>query len=124
DQAITNLTQAIELNPADGTALESLGNAYTLKADYADAVTFYDKSLNLKPDPVVRTNLAYALLKLKRYREAVANYNSALKDDNATKDKALYGRGLAEQALGDIQDAARDMDAARRLDPNIAKEFE
>lgn len=62
-----------------------------------------------------------ALLQLGRFADAVASYDRALA--KAPIAGSLYGRAVAEAALGRRGDAARDLAAARKLNPDVAQEF-
>jgi tetratricopeptide (TPR) repeat protein len=124
DKGLADFTAAMRLNPADPDAWSGIGQAEAVKGDYLAAINSFDKSLRLKTDISARSDRAYALLMLKRYREALVDYNLALKNNHAPVAQSLYGRGLARQALGDAAGAASDMAAAEKLTPGIAKVFE
>lgn len=64
---------------------------------------------------------ALVLLQLGRYEESRAAYDQALAA-RPTQAPSLYGRGLARLALGDAG-GREDVDHARRLDPEVAKDF-
>jgi tetratricopeptide (TPR) repeat protein len=61
-------------------------------------------------------------LRLQRYGEALTAYDAAL----AQRQKfpgSLYGRGIVKRHLGRQRDAEADIQAAIRMDPNVASEF-
>ncbi len=64
----------------------------------------------------------YVYLKLKRPTQAIYNYSTALSLYPKFA-SSLYGRALAEQALGQTQAATADFTAAKTIAPNITKNF-
>lgn len=65
-------------------------------------------------------NLAQASLALKDYEDVVKQATCALSLDDENS-KALYRRGLARDALGQVQGAAIDMKRAARIEPRNAE---
>jgi tetratricopeptide (TPR) repeat protein len=65
---------------------------------------------------------AFTLLKLGQIESAMSDYNAALRH-NPKLATALYGRGLAHQAKGEVSTGAADLAAAIVLKPSIAEEF-
>jgi tetratricopeptide (TPR) repeat protein len=61
-------------------------------------------------------------LRLNRPDQAIADYDAALALRPATA-SSLYGRGLAYLAQGNSADSARDIAAAKQIDPDIAGRF-
>lgn len=96
DSAIADFNNAIRLEPTWETGFEGLGNAYNLKADYADAIKSYDKALGIKFNATLASNRAYALLKLKRYREAprgmrsLGRFHQAASNTASGSDQVLH----------------------------------
>src|SRR6185312_11550610 len=63
-----------------------------------------------------------ALLKDRRFQEAVAAYDHALSIDPKNAD-ALTGRGIGRLNLGDIDPAVEDLSKAIDIDPNAVNAF-
>ena len=62
DQAITELTQAIALDPKNYSGYEIRSDVYVAKGNYAEAVTDYKKAVELDPkNALVINNLAWTL---------------------------------------------------------------
>jgi hypothetical protein len=61
-------------------------------------------------------------LKLNDLEGAIADYNDVLVL-NPAKASSLYGRGLAKLREGDSTGAAKDMNAARAIQHDIADQF-
>ena len=97
------------------------GAAYLMNGDYEKALADYTAALN-PPDAVGLNNRGLTYLKMKRYAAAVADYSAALKLQPQTP-QALYGRGVAELALGEKVAAEKDKRAARLLQNNVADTF-
>jgi tetratricopeptide (TPR) repeat protein len=64
-------------------------------------------------------NRGRAFLAKKEYDRAIADYDQAirLEPDYA---KALYWRGKAKQAKGDVAGGNADVGAAEKIDPNVS----
>jgi tetratricopeptide (TPR) repeat protein len=59
---------------------------------------------------------------MQKFGRAIEDYSAALRI--SPKDSlSLYGRGLAEQALGQSTRANADIVAAKQIDPDIASKF-
>jgi len=68
----------------------------------------------------LHNNLAMAALQLKEHEEVITHASVALRLDPENP-KAFYRRGLANDALGKVHSAAKDLQAAARLDPKNAE---
>lgn len=65
DEAERTLLKAISMNDQLLTAYINLGNVYTEKGDYSNAVVYHQRAVDLAPDyPLSRNNLAFAYFKL------------------------------------------------------------
>jgi len=64
-------------------------------------------------------SLGFVHLKMKQWDKAIADYNKALygRSDMTT---SLYGRGIAKRARGDVAGGNADMEAATKMEPDIA----
>ena len=65
----------------------------------------------------------FVLLKLKRYDDAIAQYNQALAWD-PTLAASLFGRGVAKRRKGDMKSGDEDIKAAKDFDPRVGEEFD
>ena len=67
---------------------------------------------------------AFTLLRMKRYREALAAYDVAVRDAPGTTNAVpLYGRGVVNNRLGNKIAGQADIKAALAIDPAIGQRF-
>lgn len=87
------------------------------------ALSMADEAIAKQPDKAVFIDSkAFILLRLGRYKEAIEQYDAALK--LAPKLPAsLYGRGIAKWRAGQLAAGDADLKAARAAQPDIADEF-
>lgn len=72
--------------------------------------------------PAYLDSRALVHLRQQKYALAVADYDDALARAPSLS-PSLYGRGLAKLRLGRRGEAANDLEAARKLDPEVAERF-
>ncbi|EMD36001.1 hypothetical protein CERSUDRAFT_124543 [Gelatoporia subvermispora B] len=113
-----------------GEGLKNDGNNLFKRGEYALAAQLYREAARQHaPKPVYLTNLAVALLKIKRWEAAESAADRALRGDPANL-KARYRRGLARRGQKKYLDAIRDFrcmldheptseDAQRELDATL-----
>jgi tetratricopeptide (TPR) repeat protein len=65
---------------------------------------------------------AFTLLRMKRYREALAVYDATVGDGRPNANP-LYGRGVVKHRLGDRSGGQADIEAALAINPNIGADF-
>ncbi|MBW8784141.1 MAG: DUF3857 domain-containing protein [Novosphingobium sp.] len=83
-----------------------------------------DAALALSPGAVtIRDSRAFVLLRLGRFDDALAEYGKILAQ-SPNLPSSLYGRALAEARKGDASAAARDADAALKVESHIREQFE
>lgn len=123
DLAISDASSAIAIMPDNAEAWNDRCWTRAVSGDLQNALPDCQKSLQLAPhDAGVLDSTGFVYLKLKNYPAAVTSYQSALAQ-NPKLATSLYGKGLAEQAAGNEAQATQDIEAAQRLDANIATEF-
>ena len=82
DQAIGRLNSIVKVCPEHVEATRGMGTAYVGKKDYANALSWFSKVVNLRGETVEAgdfANMAKAYAKLKKYKEARAEYMKAEK---------------------------------------------
>ncbi len=82
DQAISRLNSIVKVCPEHVEATRGLGTAYVGKQDFAKALSWFSKVINLRAAEVQAgdyANMAKAYAKLKKYKEARAEYMKAEK---------------------------------------------
>jgi len=115
EQAVGLISQSITLNPHDGPAYATLGNALLRLNKAEAALDNYDKALALNPkDVAVYSNRGIALKRLNRDADALINYNQALalKPDYA---EAYFNKGNTLVALSRHDEALACYDKALSL---------
>jgi tetratricopeptide (TPR) repeat protein len=107
------------------------GKAYLGTANPEFAIKDFTEAHTQSPydDGKFNNNLGLTYLTMRKAAEAITAYNAALKDNPNFSEReeyatSLYGRGEAELMLNDPTAAKADMDAARRINPNIQADFQ
>ena len=118
DQAIADLTKAIELSPAEAIPYYDRGAVYIGQGSYDLAVADLSEAIVRSgnyEDAYYARGLVYA--RLHRYDLAVADFSRVivLKPDQV---RGYLGRGLAFAGLGQRQRAIGDFNAALKIDPD------
>jgi tetratricopeptide (TPR) repeat protein len=81
DEAIENIRQAVALNPGWIDAHEKLADVLQEKGLHAEAAAEYELVLRSNPDKDIRNNFGIALVKIKRYDEAIEQFAMVLTRD-------------------------------------------
>lgn len=100
EEAIAQLTRAVEVGPAKADYDNNLGLAYLRLGRYAEAVAFLRRALTAWPDdPAVHYNLGMALAHLGQREEAAVHLRRAI-DEKAWRNAPDWTRSaLARQGL-------------------------
>ncbi len=118
DHSLDPMKQEVENNPSVEGYL-NLGNAYTERARFAEAVDAYKKGLAINPNhPATLANLGVALYQLGRYSEAQEQFKKALKvnpNDAAT----TYLLGATYLQTGDQKNAELMFKKALAIEPTL-----
>ncbi|KAI8835191.1 hypothetical protein BJ741DRAFT_608288, partial [Chytriomyces cf. hyalinus JEL632] len=89
------------------------GNECFKVQEYVDALTYYTRSLDIKPQATVYNNRSLVHLKMKEYSKAEHDATAALDfKDESTHYKSYLRRALALCKRGKYVDSLRDLDAA------------
>ena len=107
--ALTCYECVLRLFPNHLRALANVGNCLQHQGRYIEAISFYHRALQERPDYAdVHARLALIFLNLQRYQESVDSFNRAfrikpsLRDEpwcSAASANALWGVGQREDAL-------------------------
>ena len=120
DPTIRNLTDKLNANPDDASALYRRGQVYASKGAYSLAIKDFDDTLRLNPKDVEALNNRCWT------RAVVGDLQSALKDCNEALRlrpnfvDALDSRGLVNLKSGLTKNAITDFDAALRINPRLS----
>jgi tetratricopeptide (TPR) repeat protein len=125
DQAIADLTVALQFAPADAGLHIERGLAYEEKPDYDRAVADYTAAIRLAPDAGRAWHHRGRVHAARRqYEQAVADFTAALRAEPGWG-FSYYLRARAYQELGRLADAAADyrsaLTAARPYDEALVK---
>jgi tetratricopeptide (TPR) repeat protein len=118
DQAITEFTEAIRLNPNDTHAYNARGVAYQAKRLYDQAIADYDQAIQLDSKNAMPYNNRARINAYYLQRD----FNSAISDANKavslSPNDAIYldTRGWANLGIGDYDKAIADFEKALQID--------
>lgn len=115
DQAIADLSKAIEINPSYAEAYTERATAYQRKADYSRAIADATKAIELNPS----VSLAYRVrgsvyLQQRDYARALADYSKAI-ELNPNSTSGYVGRAFTYAEKGDTGPAIDDIEKAFKL---------
>ena len=113
---------AIRLSPRDMGPRRDRCLVRAVVGDLARAMEDCSAAVRMAPDSsITHRIMGFLLLRLDHAEQARSEYDAALVLRPRSAE-ALYGRGMAERALGRTAEADRDIAAARRLDPDVSDE--
>ena len=123
DEAIKNVSQAIEKEPGVFILYFNRALAYEKKGDRDKALLDYQKTLELKPDFLVALSaVGNILAKKSDFPGAVEYYKKAV-DQGLTDTVALYNYGACLINLGDNDQGKAVFEKLIELDPNYADAY-
>jgi len=159
-QAISDLSEAIELNPeCSGALFERAGCFYKIRdfassledykaalkisegsaeshlycgacrveveKDYAGAIDDFTRAIQKRPDyGDAYAKRGHAYVNIERYRNAIKDFDEALKFPLSFPAQTLSARGIAKSKLNDLEGAIEDYSAAMELKPDEAWLYE
>ena len=116
-QAAEAFHQALQLLPHEARYALNLAMVHHTMGNHSQALNFYEQAKNISPDQFSHyTEMAQALCKLRRLKEARKCYGVALSLDN-NKIKALIGFAQLEQLEKNFSKAIEIYDRVLKLDP-------
>lgn len=95
-QAVTTLTRAVEANPKDFKAYESLGAANFQMKNYKDAVRYWEVALKFQKDAQTYKFLGFSYYNLGNFNDAINNYKMSIKIESAKDPKEQNIESLGE----------------------------
>jgi len=119
DEAISDYTKALEINPRYIEAYNNRGLAYASKGQYDDAISDYNKALKINPRYIeAYNNRGNAHLNKGQYDDAISDYNKILKIESRYA-VAYYNRGIAYIAKDQYDQAISDFSKALEILPGF-----
>ncbi len=120
--AILDFDRAIKLQPKNAETFVDRARAFIGKGDYRRAVADCDHAIALSPVNSVTASYntrGDAYFHLGDWHNAIGDYDRAVKlwPEYAV---ALYGRGAAKTHFGNVADGQTDMQAAQKLQADVA----
>jgi len=118
EKALNTALESIALNETDDNAQMLVATIQYEIGHPNDAIAYFEKAVNLKPDNIqYRYNFSLALKNIHRYNEALEQLNVALKNE-PNNISCINEAGLINIELGDHQKAKRYLSKSHDLDPN------
>ncbi|GAB4256181.1 MAG: hypothetical protein Kow00122_14380 [Thermoleophilia bacterium] len=119
DQAVQSFRKALALTPRDSDVLTSLTGVYMQRGDWSSAKATAEQAVAFAPvEPQPRVNLGYALVRLGRVSEGLAQVEQGLSVEIGSA-RVLYTAGLAYREAGDTARARWLFERALDLDPTF-----
>jgi tetratricopeptide (TPR) repeat protein len=122
-QALSEMDQALALNPKDAETYTRRGGIYTLQKQYDKAISDFNRALELNPRSAkAYYNRALAYYYQRKYDQALADLQKTL--ELKPKDAAAYhNRGLVYTQKNDFAKAIDDFNTAIALNPQLADAY-
>ncbi len=120
DQAISDFSKALEINPRYALAYGNRGIAYRNKGQLDDAISDYNKVLGIDPrDAKAYNNRGFAYSRKGQYDQAISDFTKAL-EINPRHALAYGNRGNAYRNKGQLDDAISDYNKVLEINPRDA----
>jgi len=121
--ALKEYARAVELNPGFWQARRNYGRMLCGFKRYTDAITQYTEAMKHSDDADLNIGRAFAYYNLQRYKEAVNDYNIALKVGMDIQ-YCLSWKAKAEWLMGNKDSACADYHRALAIDTTNKKAME
>lgn len=121
DEALSDCTRAIELNPQYAWAIGTRGNVYRTVGRYEDALSDHTRAIELNTQvDWALTERAQTYRLMGRYDEALSDYTRAI-ELNPQTDWVISARAATHLCMGRYVNAVVDCARAVELDPEDAR---
>jgi tetratricopeptide (TPR) repeat protein len=116
-------TQQKQSEPRDAQFYLNRGDAYGQKGQYDQAISDFNKALEINPRYAKAYNNRGIAYEMKgQYDQAISDYNKALKIDPETAE-TYYNRGNAHYKKGQYDRAISDFNKALEMNPRYAEAY-
>ena len=117
DRAISDYSEAIQLNPQYAGAYKNRGSAWDEKGDHDRAIADLNDAIRINPRYVdAYIDRGVTLRNKREYDRAISDFSEAIRID-AQSALAYYNRGAVYHAMDDRTSAMNDYETALRIDP-------
>ena len=110
-------TDSVKKAPDKARPYQNLAYSYQMEKDFDHALVYYQKSIDIKPHPVVFFNMGLAYSKKRHYCEAVDAYINAMKLNYNTP-QAHSNLAIAMANMGEFQTAIKHFKQAAAMNPD------
>jgi tetratricopeptide (TPR) repeat protein len=122
--AVTACERALELNPGSARIMLTLAGAYGDLREWSKTAGIYEKAIALEPalatDVIVNHQYGWALVASGRPAEGTAAVRKMLDLEPGKKARGRRSLGILALYRGQLREAVRELDDARRLDETDA----
>jgi len=120
-EAIASVAAVEKLGTTDANLSNTRGVAELMRGQLEQAIAAFDKAIAANGDFLeARFNRAIALLKLKRYGDAAAEFQTVYdRPDHDLRARAAFHHALADDAAGRVDDAQIWLKRALAVDPGL-----
>jgi tetratricopeptide (TPR) repeat protein len=123
DQAISEYTKTLEINPKYVDAYNNRGIAYVDKGKYDQAFIDYNKAIEINPKyALAYYNRGIAYANKEKYDQAIKDFNKAL-EINSKYALAYNNRGFAYANKGKYDQAIKDFNKALEINPKNTEAY-
>src|SRR5262249_47456290 len=121
DQAISDISQGIRLDPHRAYRWQERGEIYTRKGNYAQAISDLTEAIRMDPTRAFRfSGRGQAYRGLGDLTRAISDYSEAIRLDPVARVFRFYERGNALRDAGQYDRALADYETALQLEPTNA----
>ncbi len=123
DQAISDFSKAIEINPRLAHAYNNRGAAYLYKGQYDQAILDLSKAIEINPRLAhAYNNRGWAYIKKWQYDQAISDFNKTVEIDARFVDAYFY-RAIVYFLMEEYDKSLLDVIKAQQLGYQIPLEF-
>ena len=123
DQAISDFSRAIEINPRLAYAYNNRGAAYLYKGQYDQAILDLSKAIEINPRLAhAYNNRGWAYIKKWKYDQAISDFNKTIEIDPRFAEAYFY-RAVVYSLVEEYGKALLDVMKAQKLGYQIPIEF-
>jgi tetratricopeptide (TPR) repeat protein len=123
DEAISDYSRTLEINPNSALAYNGRGDVYLNQGNLDQAISDYSQAIEIDPKfTEAYYNRGTAYMKQGNLEQAVEDFNKAL-EVNPNYAKAYYNRGTLYLRQGNLNQAMSDYNRAIEIDPAYAQAY-